>query len=65
VNLVGGFQERVYWDALDGAPGGLPFGVEEWEAAARKAMPAEAFGYVAGGAGTERALAANRAAFAQ
>ncbi|GAA2969677.1 alpha-hydroxy-acid oxidizing protein [Streptomyces enissocaesilis] len=65
MNLVGGFQESVYWQALEGEPVRLPFGAREWEETARSVMPAEAFGYVAGGAGTERAVAANRAVFAQ
>ncbi|MGH3707309.1 MAG: alpha-hydroxy-acid oxidizing protein [Pseudonocardiaceae bacterium] len=43
----------------------LPLTADGLEAAARKAMPAEAFGYVAGGASTERTIAANRQAFAR
>lgn len=63
MNLVGGFQEQVYWDALDGHAYALPFGVAELEAAAREVMPSANFGYIAGGAGTERTITVNRAAF--
>jgi lactate 2-monooxygenase len=41
----------------------VPVDVDALEAAARKALSAEAFAYIAGGAGAERTVAANRAAF--
>ena len=40
-----------------------PFGVDEWEAAARDALAPNAFDYVAGGAGSESTMLANRQAF--
>jgi 4-hydroxymandelate oxidase len=40
-----------------------PVTLDEWEAAARAVLPVEIFDYVAGGAGRERTLAANEAAF--
>ena len=40
-----------------------PVTIEEWEAAARQALPVGVFDYIAGGAGGERTLAANVAAF--
>ena len=44
-------------------PGDRPVTIEEWEAAARQALPVDVFDYIAGGAGGERTLAANVAAF--
>lgn len=43
----------------------VPVAPDLLEARARAAMSREAFAYVAGGAGTERTLAANRDAFAR
>src|SRR6266508_2008454 len=40
-----------------------PLGSAEWEAAARDALTREAFDYLAGGAGEESTMEANRAAF--
>ena len=37
--------------------------VDEWEAAARQVLPVALYDYIAGGAGAERTLAANEAAF--
>lgn len=42
----------------------LPFSLPDFESAARAALPAMVYDYYAGGAGDERTLAANRAAFA-
>ena len=40
-----------------------PLSPEEWEERARSALPVEAFDYVAGGAGSEQTIRANRDAF--
>jgi 4-hydroxymandelate oxidase len=40
-----------------------PVTLDEWEAAAREVLPLGVFDYIAGGAGGERTLAANEAAF--
>ncbi|HET9014095.1 MAG TPA: alpha-hydroxy-acid oxidizing protein [Thermomicrobiaceae bacterium] len=53
-------QLRIYGG---GAPPELPIAVEEWEARARAALPPEPFDYVAGGAGGESTMRANREAF--
>jgi L-lactate dehydrogenase (cytochrome) len=57
------FQNEVYLKGLFGEQPSLPFGWRETEAAAHAAMTPEAVGYVAGGAGGEDTMAANRAAF--
>ncbi|MGH4024898.1 MAG: lactate 2-monooxygenase [Pseudonocardiaceae bacterium] len=61
----GDFQSEIYLSGLGGARPDLPMTAEGLEAAARGALSAEAFGYVAGGASTERTVAANRQAFAR
>jgi len=43
--------------------GPRPVTLDEWEAAAREVLPAGVFDYIAGGAGAERTLADNEAAF--
>lgn len=40
-----------------------PVGFEEWEAAAERVLDPRAYGYIAGGAGTESTMRANREAF--
>ena len=57
------FQNEVYLKGLFGELPQLPFGWREIEAAAHAAMTPEAVGYVAGGAGGEDTMTANRAAF--
>jgi lactate 2-monooxygenase len=57
------FQNEVYLNGLFGTQPTLPFGWREMEAAAYAAMTPGAIGYVAGGAGGEDTMAANRAAF--
>jgi isopentenyl diphosphate isomerase/L-lactate dehydrogenase-like FMN-dependent dehydrogenase len=42
-----------------------PLSPEEWEERARSALPVEAYDYVAGGAGSEQTMRANREAFAR
>lgn len=44
-------------------PPAFPVVVEEWEERARTILSPEAFGYVAGGAGAEDTMRANRDAF--
>src|SRR5438067_4429269 len=46
-----------------GIPSDLPLAPEEWEAAARARLEPRAFDYIAGGAGSESTMRANRAAF--
>ncbi|CAA9363964.1 MAG: Lactate 2-monooxygenase [uncultured Frankineae bacterium] len=57
------FQNEVYLKGLLGELPTLPFGWREVEAAAYAVMTPGAVGYVAGGAGGEDTMAANRAAF--
>lgn len=56
-------QAKIYLEGLAGTRSLVPFGVQELEEKARRAMSERAFAYVAGGAGAERSMAANRAAF--
>jgi isopentenyl diphosphate isomerase/L-lactate dehydrogenase-like FMN-dependent dehydrogenase len=46
-----------------GIPSDLPLTPDEWEAAARARLEARAFDYIAGGAGSESTMRANRTAF--
>lgn len=57
------FQNEVYLKGLFGEQPTLPFGWRETEAAAYQAMTPGAVGYVAGGAGGEDTMRANREAF--
>ncbi len=57
------FQNEVYLKGLFGELPTLPFGWRETEAAAYEAMTPGAVGYVAGGAGGEDTMRANREAF--
>jgi len=61
----GDFQNEIYLRGLAGERPDLPMTADGLEAAARGALSAEAFGYVAGGASSERTVAANRDAFAR
>jgi isopentenyl diphosphate isomerase/L-lactate dehydrogenase-like FMN-dependent dehydrogenase len=61
----GDLVNEIYLGGLTGQRPELPMTADGLEAAARKVLPAEAFSYVAGGASTERTIAANRAAFAR
>ena len=56
-------QAKIYLEGLAGTRSPVPFGVQELEEKARRVMSERAFAYVAGGAGAERTMAANRAAF--
>jgi lactate 2-monooxygenase len=46
-------------------PHDWPITAEEWERAAAETLPPDAFGYIAGGAGSEETMRANREAFAR
>ena len=58
-------QSEVYRAGVGGTKPAVPVDNSELEQAARKAISAEAFAYLAGGAGGEATMAANRAAFAR
>jgi L-lactate dehydrogenase (cytochrome) len=62
-NILANFQYEIYGRGLAGETPVLPVGLADLETAAREVMSAEAFGYVAGGAGSERTMDANRQAF--
>jgi lactate 2-monooxygenase len=56
-------QSDIYRAGISGSTPRVPIDPVALENAARKALSAEAFAYIAGGAGAERTVAANRAAF--
>ena len=56
-------QSDIYRAGISGTKPVVPIDTTTLEAAARRALSAEAFAYIAGGAGAERTMAANRAAF--
>ena len=56
------FQNEIYLAGVAGARPSIPFTALGLEEGARELLSAEAFGYVAGGAGSEATMAANRAA---
>jgi len=56
-------QSDIYRAGIGGAKPVVPVEPAALERAARKALSAEAFAYVAGGAGSENTMVANRAAF--
>ena len=58
-------QSEVYRAGVSGTKPAVPVDGDALERAARKAISAEAFAYLAGGAGAEATMAANRAAFAR
>ena len=61
----GDLAKEIYKKGLAGQRPDLPMTADGLEAAARQVLPGEALGYVAGGASTERTIAANREAFAR
>jgi isopentenyl diphosphate isomerase/L-lactate dehydrogenase-like FMN-dependent dehydrogenase len=61
--LFANFQYEIYGRGLAGEKPALPVAASALEERAREVLSAEAFGYVAGGAGTERTMAANLRAF--
>ena len=56
-------QQAIYSAGMSGQRPKVPTDFDALEAAAEKAMSAEAFSYIAGGAGRESTMAANRNAF--
>ena len=56
-------QAEILLDGVRGVRPRVPVNVDELEARAKQAMSAEARAYVAGGAGTESTMRANRSAF--
>jgi lactate 2-monooxygenase len=58
------FQLEIYAGGLSGETPKLPLSVGELEGRAREVLSPQAFGYVAGGAGSERTMEANLQAFA-
>lgn len=58
-------QSEVYRAGVGGAKPAVPVDHDALERAARKAVSAEAFAYLAGGAGGEATMASNRAAFSR
>ena len=57
------FQNEIYLQGMAGNTPDLPMTFEGLEAAAREVLSPEAYAYVAGGAGDERTMDANREAF--
>jgi isopentenyl diphosphate isomerase/L-lactate dehydrogenase-like FMN-dependent dehydrogenase len=57
------YQNEIYLSGMLGTAPEFPIDLAALEAAAQERFSPEAFGYVAGSAGTERTAAANRAAF--
>ncbi len=57
------YQYEIYLGGMLGTKPELPMSVDALEAAAREILSPEAFGYVAGSAGTESTARANREAF--
>lgn len=56
-------QTEIYLDGIAGARPRVPLDARRLEAQARRRMTREAYAYVAGGAGAEATIAANREAF--
>lgn len=56
-------QSEIYRAGVTGATPAVPVDPRALAEAARRRMGREAFAYIAGGAGSERTMAANRAAF--
>ncbi|HEX4188783.1 MAG TPA: lactate 2-monooxygenase [Solirubrobacteraceae bacterium] len=61
--LYGNFQYEIYARGLAGETPELPLTADALEELARERLNPPAFGYVAGGAGSERTMRANREAF--
>ena len=59
----GNYQYEIYLEGMGGRVPELPTSYAELEERSREKLSAEAFGYVAGGAGEEVTVRANRAAF--
>src|SRR5260370_3729911 len=63
VELFANFQYEIYGRGLAGERPSMPVSAAELEQRARETLSAEAFGYVAGGAGSETTMRANLRAF--
>jgi hypothetical protein len=63
VALLAGHQSRIYLEGLGGRLPELPLSYEELERRAERQLTRGAYGYVAGGAGAEDTMRANREAF--
>jgi lactate 2-monooxygenase len=61
--LFGNFEYEIYARGLAGERPEMPIAVDELEQRAREQISAEAFGYVAGAAGSEATVRANSRAF--
>ena len=59
----GAYQGEIYKRGLGGVRPTLTTDSRKWEEEARKRLPRDAFGYVAGGAGERTTMDSNRAAF--
>ena len=59
----GNYQYEIYLQGVSGALPELPVGVDDLERRAHEVLAPEAYDYVAGGAGLERTVRANREAF--
>ena len=59
----GTYQFEIYLNGLSGRVPEFPTSIADLEAAAQRVMTPGAFGYVAGGAGSEATMRANREAF--
>lgn len=64
-SLSGGmqYQLKIYFEGMQKKKPSLPVGFEQLEALAKEKMPAEAFDYIAGGAGGESTMHNNLEAF--
>lgn len=62
-NIGQDVQLEVYGSAVRGNRIELPFSFEQWESAAKAALPETAYWYIAGAAGSGETMRANRAAF--
>jgi lactate 2-monooxygenase len=60
---LAGYQSRIYLEGLGGRLPELPLTYEELEKRAERQLTRGAYGYVAGGAGSEDTMRANREAF--
>jgi lactate 2-monooxygenase len=61
--IFANYQYEIYLKGIGGEVPSLPITYDELEAAAREKLSAGAYGYVAGGAGNESTVRANRDAF--
>jgi lactate 2-monooxygenase len=61
--VLGDYQYEIYGRGLGGETPAMPLAPAELQEAARERLSAEAFGYVAGGAGAESTMRANLEAF--